>query len=279
MRVIEENQIIRAVKEMCIEAAHKLPGDVLCALKAAQAKDVGLAKKILGLTLKNAKIAKEENLPLCQDTGIAVFFIDVGREVFIKGNLERAVNIGVKQGYKEGYLRKSVVSDSLFLRKNTKDNTPAVCHINFCKGDKIKINLLLKGGGAENMSALKFLSPSADAGEVVSFVLETVKNGGAKACPPLVIGVGVGGNFEKCAELAKKALLRKIGSEHKNEKYASLEKNILARVNKLGIGPQGFGGKTTALAVFIEHYPCHFASLPVAVNIGCHSNRHITKIL
>lgn len=279
MRFIEEKQITRAVKEMCIEAAHKLPCDVLCAIKAAQAKEIGLAKKILSLALKNAQIAKEENLPLCQDTGTAVFFIDIGQEVFVKGNLERAVNAGVKQGYKEGYLRKSIVKDPLFLRQNTKDNTPAVCHINFCKGDKIKINLLLKGGGAENMSALKFLTPSADAEEIASFVLETVKKGGAKACPPLVIGVGVGGNFEKCPQLAKKALLRKIGSRHKNAKYASLEKSILARVNKLNIGPQGFGGKTTALAVFIEDYPCHIASLPVAVNIGCHSNRHITKIL
>lgn len=277
MRGIKTSLITRTVKDMCIEAAYKLTPSVVKSLKCALLKERGLAKKIISLTLENARIAPLEKLPLCQDTGTAVFFVELGQDVMIKGNLAEALQEGVRQGFKEGYLRKSIVEDPLFDRKNTKDNTPAIVHLKIVKGKKLKISLMQKGGGAENTSALKMFAPSATKEDIKDFIVNIVKEGGSKACPPLVIGIGLGGNFEQCALLAKYALLRDKPS--KNKKYATLEKYFLTAVNKTHIGPQGFGGKVTALNVFIETAPCHIASLPCAVNICCHSNRHLTKIL
>jgi fumarate hydratase subunit alpha len=279
MKQLSSAKITKTVKEMCIFAAHNLPADILAAIKTAAKKETGLPAKILNLCVKNAEIAKKELIPLCQDTGTAIIFAEVGDKLFIDGSLEEALQLGVKQGYEEGYLRKSIVADPLFTRANTKDNTPAIVHINFCKGDKLKLTLLLKGAGAENMSALKMFAPCSDIADIKKFILHTVKSAGAKACPPLVIGVGIGGNFEQCPLLAKKALTRAAGKNNKDKRYAVLEQELLAAINALNIGPQGLGGKTTALAVNIEFAPCHMASLPVAVNIGCHSNRHITKTL
>ena len=279
MKVIEAKKIISIVKEMCIKAAHELPGDVLLAIKKSKTKQKGIAKHLTELMLENAKISKTELYPLCQDTGTAVLFIEIGNEVFIKGNLTQAINLGIKKGYREGYLRKSIVKDPLFKRKNTDDNTPPVIHYSFKKGNKIKISLLLKGAGSENKSVLKMFAPSASVRDIKDFIVNSVKNAGASACPPFVIGIGIGGNFENCATLAKKALLRKIGSVNKNTDYSSLEKDLLKEINKTKLGPQGLGGKISALGVFIEQEPCHTASLPVAINISCHSSRHITEVL
>jgi hydro-lyases, Fe-S type, tartrate/fumarate subfamily, alpha region len=279
MRVIEAKTITDIVKQMCIKAAHNLPADILLAIKKTQKQEKGLAKQITTLMLDNAKIAKKELYPLCQDTGTTVLFVEIGNEIFVKGNLTKAINEGVKKGYTEGYLRKSIVKDPLFKRKNTQDNTPAVIHYSFKNGNKIKISLLLKGAGSENKSVLKMFAPSATLKDIKDFVLDSVKNAGASACPPFVIGIGIGGNFENCAELSKKALLRKIGSANKNKDYNSLEKDLLKEINKTKIGPQGLGGNISALGIFIEEAPCHTASLPVAINISCHSSRHITEVL
>ena len=271
MKTVKAETLIPVIIDLCIRAAYNLPESYLRLIKKAAAAETGRAAEILKLVLKNARIAKEELYPLCQDTGSAVLFIEIGQEIFIKGDINKAVDEGVRLGFKEGYLRKSIVSDPLFVRKNTADNTPAVVHFSFIKGDKIKIKLILKGGGAENTSKLKMFNPSDGKAEIISFIRDTVKAAGAKACPPLVIGVGIGGNFEECSLLAKKALLRK--TKHKNKMYRQLEDEALNAVNELNIGPQGLGGKTTALAVFAEYAPCHMASLPVAVNICCHSHR------
>ncbi len=279
MRIIEAKTISDTVRQMCIKAAHNLPADILLAIKKTQKQEKGLAKQITDLMLENAKIARKELYPLCQDTGTTVLFIEIGSDVFVKGNLTKAINEGVKKGYTEGYLRKSIVKDPLFKRKNTEDNTPAVIHYSFTQGNKIKISLLLKGAGSENKSVLKMFAPSATLKDIKDFVLDAVKNAGASACPPFVIGIGIGGNFENCAKLSKKALLRRIGSANKNKKYNSLEKDLLKEINKTKIGPQGLGGKVSALGVFIEQEPCHTASLPVAINISCHASRHITEVL
>ena len=279
MKVIEAKNITNIVRKMCIKAAHELPGDVLLAIKKSQTKQKGLAKHLTSLMLENAKIAKTELYPLCQDTGTAVLFVEIGSEIFIKGNITRAINEGVKQGYKEGYLRKSIVNDPLFKRQNTNDNTPASIHYAFKDGDKLKISLLLKGAGSENKSVLKMFAPSASIQDIKDFILDSVKQAGANACPPFVIGIGIGGNFEESAKLAKKALLRKINNFNKNKPYAELEKDLLKEINKTKIGPQGLGGNISALGVFIEQAPCHTASLPVAVNISCHVSRHITEVL
>jgi len=279
MKKISSAQIIKTVKEMCISAAHNLPADVLKTLKSSARKENGRAAKILKLCLKNAEIASKEMIPLCQDTGTAVIFAEIGEGLHFKGNLEDALQEGVRQGYREGYLRKSTVADPLFDRVNTQDNCPAVIHICFSKGDKLKLTLLLKGAGAENTSALKMFNPCSAADEIKNFIIDTAKKASSKACPPFVIGVGIGGNFEQCALLAKKALARTCGIYNKDKRYAALEKELLKRVNALNIGPQGLGGKTTALSVNIEFAPCHMASLPVAVNMGCHSSRHITRVL
>lgn len=271
MRTIKAEAFIPVVKDLCIKAAYILPEKYLRMLKKTAAAAKGREKQLFELILKNADIAKKDLYPLCQDTGTAVLFVEIGQDIFIKGDIKKAINCGVSLGFKEGYLRKSIVSDPLFLRKNTADNTPAVIHFSFIKGSKVKIKLILKGGGAENTSKLKMFSPCDGKEEIISFVTDTVKAAGAKACPPLVIGLGIGGNFEDCALLAKKALLRT--STNKNKLYRQLEKEILTAVNKTGIGPQGLGGKITALAVYAEYAPCHMASLPVAVNICCHSHR------
>jgi fumarate hydratase subunit alpha len=264
---------------MCISAAHALPADTLTAIKKSAAKEKGAAKKILKLCVENAAIAQSELIPLCQDTGTAVIFAEIGYDAFVSGDISAALQEGVRQGYKEGYLRKSIVSDPLFERVNTKDNTPAVIHYSFAPGDKIKLTLLMKGAGSENNSKLKMFTPAAARQEIIDFVVRTVEEAGAKACPPMVVGVGIGGNFETCALLSKKALMRAVGSANKDKRYAELEKTMLGAVNKLNIGPQGLGGFTTALAVLIEYAPCHMASLPAAVNISCHSNRHISRVL
>lgn len=279
MRIIEAKNVTRTVKKMCIKAAHNLPADVLLAIKKSHKKESGLAKHLNALMLENAKIAASELYPLCQDTGTSVLFIEIGSEIFVKGNITKAINAGVKQGYKEGYLRKSIVKDPLFTRKNTNDNTPPVIHYSFKDGDKLKISLLLKGAGSENKSALKMFAPSATIQDIKDFILSVVKNAGASACPPFIIGIGIGGNFEQSAELAKKALLRKINSLNKDKSYAKLEKDLIKEINKTKIGPQGLGGKISALGVFIEQAPCHTASLPVAVNISCHVSRHMTEVL
>lgn len=279
MKIIESKKITILVKEMCIKAAHELGKDILLALKKNYQQEKGLAKHLTALMLENAKIAKKELYPLCQDTGTAVLFVEIGTEVFVKGNLTKALTEGVRQGYKDGYLRKSIVKDPLFKRLNTKDNTPPVIHYSFKEGDKIKISLLLKGAGSENKSVLKMFAPSTSLQEIKDFVLTCIKQAGASACPPFIVGIGIGGNFEDCALLAKKALLRKINSLNKNKPYSALEKDLLKEINKTKIGPQGLGGKITALAVFIEQAPCHTASLPVAINISCHCSRHITEVL
>ena len=279
MRVIEAKNITNIVKEMCIKAAHELPNDILLAIKKSQTKQKGLAKHLTKLMLENAKIAKAERYPLCQDTGSTVLFVEIGSNIFIKGNITKAINDGVKQGYKEGYLRKSIVKDPLFKRKNTQDNTPAIIHYSFTEGDKLKISLLLKGAGSENKSVLKMFAPSATIQDIKDFILSVVKTAGASACPPFVVGIGIGGNFERSAQLAKKALLRKINNFNKNKLYGNLEKDLLKEINKTKIGPQGLGGNVSALGVFIEQEPCHTASLPVSVNISCHVSRHITEVL
>ena len=277
MRVITSSKITNAVAELCKKAAYNLPADIIAALKNTAKKENGLTKEILKLTLKNADIAKKGIFPLCQDTGTAVLFIEIGEQVQIKGSLEQSLQDGIKKGFKEYYLRKSIVLDPLFNRKNTQTNTPAIINYKIVKGNKLKINLMLKGGGAENKSQIKMFNPTASKEEIIDFIVSVVKNAGASACPPFIIGIGLGGNFENCALLAKKALLR--NTQNKNKNYKELEQEILNEINETNIGPQGFGGKTTALKVFIEYAPCHIASLPCAVNICCHSSRHAGVIL
>lgn len=279
MKLIKAKEITSVVKEMCIKAAHELPSDVLLAIKKSQAKQKGLARHLTSLMLENAKIAKMELYPLCQDTGTAVLFVEIGSEIAIQGNITKAINEGIKQGYTQGYLRKSIVKDPLFRRKNTNDNTPAIIHYSFKDGNKLKISLLLKGAGSENKSVLKMFAPSATIKDIKDFILSAVKTAGANACPPFIIGIGIGGNFEESAKLAKKALLRKINDFSKDKLYAKLEKDLLKEINKTKIGPQGLGGNISALGVFIEQEPCHTASLPVAINISCHVSRHITEVL
>ncbi len=277
MRVITNNKIINAVADLCRKAAYALPADIINALKTAEKREKGLTKEILKLTLKNADIASEGIFPLCQDTGTAVLFVEIGEQVQVKGSLETALQNGIKKGFGKYYLRKSIVSDPLFRRINTKTNTPAIIHYKIVRGNKLKINLMLKGGGAENKSQIKMFTPTASKEEIIEFILSVVKSAGASACPPFVIGIGLGGNFESCALLAKRALFRT--KQNKNSNYKKLEQEILNKINETNIGPQGFGGKTTALKVFIEHEPCHIASLPCAVNICCHSARHAGVIL
>ena len=279
MRHIEYKKIVEEVKTLCIKAAYELPPDVLAALqKAAQSESNPLAAKILQQLIENARLASEERIPLCQDTGLAVVFVEQGGEVVIECPAGKtavdAINAGVTQGYEKGFLRKSVVSEPMQHRKNTGNNCPAVIHWSIVPGDKLKITFMAKGGGCENKSAFRMFKPTAAAGEIVDWVVDVVKNAGADACPPFVVGVGIGGNFEVSCLLSKKALVRSIAQSNADSFYAGLEKDLLARINRLGVGPQGLGGDTTALAVLIETAPCHIASLPVAVNIECHSHRH-----
>ena len=277
MRVIKSNLITNTVAKLCQKAAYNLPQDIIKSLKSAKETENGLAKEILKLTLKNASIAGEGIFPLCQDTGTAVLFVEIGQQVFIEGSLEKALQDGVKKGFKENYLRKSIVSEPLFKRKNTKTNTPAIIHYKIVSGSKLKINLMLKGGGAENKSQIKMFNPTAGKEEIIDFMISVVKTAGASACPPFIIGIGLGGNFESAPLLAKQALLR--SKPNKNLNYKKLEQEILTKINKTNIGPQGFGGKITALKVYIEYAPCHIASLPCAVNICCHSCRHAGAVL
>lgn len=280
MRNISTDIIIKNIKEMCIEANLELSRDMQDKLKNAMNTETGiLGKKILSQLDENMKIAKEESIPICQDTGMAVVFFKIGQDVHIEGmNLTDAINEGVRQGYVEGYLRKSVVKDPI-ERENTKDNTPAVIHYDVISGDKIEITVAPKGFGSENMSRVFMLKPADGLDGVKNVVLEAVKDAGPNACPPMVVGVGIGGTFEKCAFLAKKALSRNTNEKSQIPYAAQLEEELLYEINNLGIGPGGLGGKTTALAVNIETYPTHIAGLPVAVNICCHVNRHVTRVI
>lgn len=279
-KVIHYNTIVKSVKALCLEANYLLGDDIRKLLKQAiKYESSALAKDVLESLQINWEIAAREQIPLCQDTGTAVIFLELGQNVVIEGGfLYDAINQGVREGYTEGYLRKSIVKHP-WSRKNTGDNTPAIIHTEIVPGNNLKITVAPKGGGSENMSALKMLTPAAGLAGLKQFVLDTVKKAGPNPCPPIIVGVGAGGNFEKVALLAKKALLRKLGQLNPDPEIAKVEKNLLQEINKLGIGPQGFGGKTTALAVNIEVFPCHIASLPVAVNINCHASRHKTILL
>ncbi|HBC46565.1 MAG TPA: fumarate hydratase, partial [candidate division Zixibacteria bacterium] len=264
MRIIKVDQITESVKKLCMDANYYLGEDVVAALKDARGKEESpLGREILDQILENAEIAKNEKMPLCQDTGLSAIFVELGQDVHVEGgDFEGAVQEGIRKGYGEGYLRKSMVEDPL-RRKNTGDNTPAVISTRIVEGDKIKITILPKGGGSENMSAIRMLKPSDGEDGVKGFVVETVQKAGGNPCPPIIVGVGIGGSFDKCAYLAKKALLRELGSIHPDPYYAAMEKELLEKVNNTGIGPQGLGGRITALAVHIETHPCHIASLPV----------------
>lgn len=275
-RIIPFQQVADAVSRLCGDAAVKLPSDVLESLRQNGARETNpLAKSFFEQYLENADIALKENMPLCQDTGFAVFFVEYGENVQVDGEgLTAAINAGVRDGYAKYFLRKSIVAEPLFERKNTKDNTPAVIHVTPVPGDSVKIVLAPKGGGSENMSALKMMKPSDGRAAVVDFVVNSVKNAGGNPCPPVIVGVGLGGTFEMCAQIAKRALLRKVGEPNPDPRYAELEAEILEKINATGVGSQGLGGDITALAVHIETYPCHIASLPVAVNLNCHAARH-----
>lgn len=276
MRTIEVEKVTQAIAKMCIDACYYLSEDVYDALVAAKDKEESpLGKEIIGKIVENADISRNEQMPICQDTGMTVVFMEIGQDVhFVGGSLEEAVNAGVGQGYTEGYLRKSVVAEPLFNRKNTGNNTPAVLHTSIVPGDKVKIKIAPKGFGSENKSALKMLVPADGVEGVKKVVLDTVKVAGPNACPPLVVGVGVGGTMEKATILAKKALLRPVDKRNAHPEYAKLEEELLELVNKTGLGPQGLGGTMTALAVNVEYYATHIAGLPVAVNINCHVTRH-----
>ncbi len=279
MRKVKADKIINTVKEMCIEANLELAPDMKQALVSAKENETSeVGCKILSDLEENLEIAKSESIPICQDTGMAVVFVEVGQNVKVKGSLTEAINEGVRQGYTEGYLRKSVVSDPL-ERVNTNDNTPAIIHYDIVDGNEIKITLAPKGFGSENMSKIVMLKPADGIEGVKEVVINAVKEAGPNACPPMVVGVGIGGTFEKCAILAKKALARDLNSKNENQLYADLEDELLEKINKIGIGPGGLGGTQTALGVNVETYPTHIAGLPVAVNICCHVNRHVTRTI
>ena len=280
IRTIRVEEITKNIKEMCIEANHFLSPDMAEAMKCAEKnEEAPLGKQILEQLQENLKIAGEDMIPICQDTGMAVVFLEIGQEVHFEGGaLEDAVNEGVRQGYVEGYLRKSVVGDPL-IRENTKDNTPAVLHTRIVDGDQVKIKVAPKGFGSENMSRVFMLKPAEGIEGVKDAVITAVKDAGPNACPPMVVGVGIGGTFEKCALMAKEALTREVGSHSEVEYVKELEEELLTKINSLGIGPGGLGGTTTALAVNINTYPTHIAGLPVAVNICCHVNRHVIRTI
>lgn len=274
MRTVPAEKITEAIKELSMTANYDLPEDVLEVLrKGRQVEESPVGREILDQILENAAIAAENRVPLCQDTGFAAIFIEIGHEVCIEGDLPAAVDEGVRQGYEEGYLRKSIVADPL-RRTNTGDNTPAALTVEFVPGDEITITLAPKGGGSENMSMARLFAPAAGRDGIVDFVVNRVAEAGSNPCPPVIVGVGIGGTFDLCARLAKKALMREIGDRHYDQYYAEMEEEILDKVNNLGIGPMGLGGRVTALDVHIEVYPCHIASLPVAVNMQCHAARH-----
>ena len=278
MRSVDVSIVTRNIKEMCIQANHFLSEDMDIAMKnAVETEEAPLGKQILTQLQENLKIAGEDMIPICQDTGMAVVFLKVGQEVhFVDGNITDAVNEGVRQGYVEGYLRKSVVGDPI-IRENTKDNTPAVIHYNIVPGDKVKIKVAPKGFGSENMSRVFMLKPADGIEGVKNAILTAVQDAGPNACPPMVVGVGIGGTFEKCALMAKDALTREVGTHSDIQWVKDLEEEMLETINKLGIGPGGLGGTTTALAVNVNTYPTHIAGLPVGINICCHVNRHIVR--
>ena len=279
MREISAAKIAEVVKRLCIEANCHLPQDVKNCIEGCYAAEPWApAREILERIMENYNIADNENVPICQDTGVACVFLKIGQEVHIDGSIEAAVNEGVRQGYGEGYLRKSVVGDPL-NRVNTGDNTPAMIYYDIVPGDKLEIMVAPKGFGSENMSQIKMLRPSDGVEGVIDFVSRVVQEAGPNPCPPIIVGVGIGGTFDKAAYLAKKALMRSADERHPDPYYAELEQKILDRINALGIGPQGFGGKTTALCVNIEKFPTHIAGLPVAVNINCHVTRHKKEVI
>ncbi len=280
MRTINTDDIIKNIKEMCIEANYKLASDVESRVRNAGESETSiLGKQILNQLSENLDIAATDNIPICQDTGMAIIFVKLGQEVQIKGEfLEDAINEGIRQGYAEGYLRKSVVGDPL-IRTNTKDNTPGIIHYEIVPGDRLELTVAPKGFGSENMSRVYMLKPSDGVEGVKEAVLETVKLAGPNACPPIVVGVGIGGSFEKCTLLSKKAIARNMNQPSPLEHIRKLEEELLTEINRLGIGPGGLGGRMTALGVNIETYPTHIAGLPVAINICCHVNRHISRVL
>ncbi len=284
MRYIEFEKVVRKVESLCISACYELPEDVLVALEEAVRKESNpKAVTIFKKLIDNARQAAAEGIPLCQDTGLAVVFVEQGCEVAIRADAGKtlfdAINAGVAAGYEKGYLRKSVVGDPLNERENTGSNTPAIIHHTIVPGDKLKVTIMAKGGGCENKSRFKMFRPTAQKEQIIDWVVGVVKDAGADACPPFVVGVGIGGDFELCCLLSKKALLRNLGTKNSDEFYAGFEADLLSRVNALGLGPQGLGGDTTALACLVETAPCHIASLPVAVNIGCHSHRHKSAVI
>lgn len=274
MRKIHVNEITDTVARLCWEACYYLPEDVLEGFKRAEKTEASpIGKSIMSQLIENAEEAKTNHMPYCHDTGLTVAFIELGQDVHIEGgDYQKSIQAGIRKGYLEGYLRKSVVGDPL-IRKNTGDNTPAVIHTDIVPGNKVKITILPKGGGSENMSAMKFLLPGEGVEGVKKFVLDTIKEAGGKACPPVLVGVGIGGSFDKVTSIAKHAVLREIGIHHHDPHIAELEKELLEEINNTGIGPQGLGGTTTALWVPIETYACHITALPVAVNIQCHAAR------
>ena len=280
MRTIQANELTPIVKRMCIDANCRLPEDVKNRIEHCRTcEDWSIAGNMLDKIIENYKIAETNNMPICQDTGVACVFLEIGEDVHISGNIASAVDEGVRQGYKDGYLRKSVIKDPLFDRKNTGDNTPAMLYTEYVPGDKITITVAPKGFGSENMSRVRMLKPSDGLEGVIRYVQRTVERAGPNPCPPIVIGVGLGGTIDKAALLSKKALMRPIGQFNPNPLYAALEVELLTKVNNLGIGPQGFGGRTTALSVAIEYMPTHIAGLPCAVNLNCHVARHATEVL
>jgi len=278
VRELDVREITEAVKAMCITANYDLPEDVYDALvKAKEAEESPVGREVLGQLVENADIAAADRVPICQDTGFAVIFAEVGQDVhLVGGSFDDAVNEGVRQGYSDGYLRKSVAEEPAHARRNTEDNTPAILHTSIVPGDRVSLTMMAKGGGAENMSSLNMLKPSQGWAGMVDAVVETVSKAGSNPCPPVIIGVGIGGTIDMVTVLAKKALLRDVGSTHPDARIAGMEEELLERINALGIGPQGLGGSTTALDVFIEEMPCHIASMPMAVNVQCHAQRHKT---
>ena len=278
MRTIKPEIITKEIERLSIEAATFIEPDVLNCIKCAKDKETGLSKSILEQIIENDEIASNEFVPMCQDTGIMIVFVEIGNEVFIDGDINEAINEGVRRGYINGYLRKSVVKSPLD-RINTNDNTPAIIHIKHVLGDKLKLTVCPKGAGSENMSKVKMLVPADGIEGIKKFVKETILEAGGRACPPLVVGIGIGGNLEKACLLAKEALLRDINDESEDLSANKLEKELLKEINELNVGPMGLGGKTTALAVKINLYPCHIASLPVCVNLQCHASRHKKVIL
>ena len=279
MRTIQASKVTEVIRKLCIEANCHLSADLKDRIVACRGCETfPVAQGILDQIIENYNIADENNVPVCQDTGMACVFIDIGQEVYVEGNLEEAIHEGVRQGYKDGYLRKSVVRDPLD-RVNTGDNTPAMIYYNIVSGDQMKITVAPKGFGSENMSQVKMLKPSDGLEGVKEFVVKVVEEAGPNPCPPIVVGVGVGGTFDKAAFMAKKALIRAVDKRNEDPFYAALEEELLEKINALGIGPQGFGGRTTALAVNIEKCPTHIAGLPVAVNINCHVTRHQSEVI